>query len=70
MKQIRFKNQMYKITACWDCPILNEDYGFCQEGACIKHPIEEGVFPDDCPLEVYDLALSIKQTNDSIKFVE
>ena len=54
MKQIRFKNQVYKITSCWECPILNEDCPYCQDGACIKHPIEEGVFPKDCQLEEYE----------------
>ena len=42
-----------EIRACYDCPIFNEDYGYCQDGARIKHPITENVFPDDCGLEEY-----------------
>ena len=58
MKQIIFKNQVYKIESCFECPILNEDYGFCQDGACIKHPIVEGIFPKDCALEDYEEDIS------------
>jgi hypothetical protein len=53
MKQIKFKDMVYEISSCYECPILNEDYGYCQDGACIKHPITENVFPDDCGLEEY-----------------
>ena len=44
---------VFEIRTCYDCPIFNEDYGYCQDGACIKRPITEGVFPDDCGLEEY-----------------
>jgi len=54
MKQIRFKDRVYEIEACWDCPLFNDDYGTCPMGVKMIHPIKEGVFPKKCPLEEYE----------------
>jgi hypothetical protein len=54
MKQIRFKNFVHKIDACYECPIFNGDSGYCQDGASIHNPWEEDTFPKDCQLEEYE----------------
>lgn len=49
------------IEACSNCFVnefvyyvrkTNENY-YCQDGSCIKHPIEDEMFPKDCSLKKY-----------------
>ena len=68
MKQIRLKDIIVRIDCCVKCPC------YLYYDKCIwdveMQPNYAYAIPKKCPLEEYDLALSIKQTNDSIKFVE
>lgn len=72
MKQIRLKDRIIKISGCNKCPLWSWEEALCIEGGTGYYMRESTPIdiPAECPLEEYDLSLLIKQTNDSIKFIE
>lgn len=52
MKQIRLKNSIIKVDECYDCPLLEPEYGFCSIVISIDPPTS-GIHIN-CPLEDYD----------------